>query len=264
LIQAVTTGALIDPREGRRLASFQQRFRLWTGRPLLEIDVTLGALDAGWFTASGPWSRYIACRWAWPDPNAMLRRTAFLAPELTEAERPETPDAIDISTRRQRTALLFGGLAHHRRHGPRMLDTLLVAGGETARTFRLGVVLDQEHPFHAAFDFVTAAQVVRVEAGPPAAGPTGWLFHLDHKAVAVTRLEYAESTGDERGWGVVLHLLETSGSAARCRLRCFRNASWARQTDMNHEVIVDLSIDGDAVLIDLTPHELARVEVTLA
>ena len=32
---------------------------------------------------------------------------------------------------------------------------------------------------------------------------------------------------------------------------------------MNHEVIVDLPIDGDAVLVDLTPHELARIEVTL-
>ena len=48
------------------------------------------------------------------------------------ADRPETPDVLDVSTRRQRTALLFGGLAHHRRHGGRMLDTLLVAGRETA------------------------------------------------------------------------------------------------------------------------------------
>jgi len=29
------------------------------------------------------------------------------------------------------------------------------------------------------------------------------------------------------------------------------------------ELIIDLSLDGDAVLIDLTPNELARVEVTL-
>ena len=61
----------------------------------------------------------------------MLRRTGLLAPELTEADRPETPDALDISTRRQRTALLFGGLPHHQQHGARMLDTLLVAGRET-------------------------------------------------------------------------------------------------------------------------------------
>ena len=61
----------------------------------------------------------------------MLRRTVLLTPEMTELERPETPDAIDFSTRRQRTALLFGGLPYHQKHGSRMLDTLLVAGTET-------------------------------------------------------------------------------------------------------------------------------------
>src|SRR6185437_9805159 len=137
-------------------------------------------------------SHYLACRWAWPDASSMLRRTAMLAPDLTEAERPETPDALDISTRRQRTALLFGGLAHHQRHGTRMLDTLLVAGRESARSFRLGVALDLEHPFHAALDLTGPAFVVPTEAGPPRTGPSGWFFQLDSKAVAITRIEYAE------------------------------------------------------------------------
>jgi alpha-mannosidase len=46
-------------------------------------------------------------------------------------------------------------------------------------------------------------------------------------------------------------------------LRLFRNALCARQADFQGETIVELSIDGDAVLVDLTPHELARIEVTL-
>ena len=61
----------------------------------------------------------------------------------------------------------------------------------------------------------------------------------------------------------IFHLLETSGQSARCRLRLFRNPSSARQVDFLGETIVDLSIEDDAVSIDLTPHELARVEVTL-
>jgi alpha-mannosidase len=193
----------------------------------------------------------------------MIRRTGLLAPEITEADRPETPDAIDISTRRQRTALLFGGLSHHRRHGTRMLDTLLVAGRESARRFRVGVALDLEHPFHASTDLISPAVVVPNVAGPPKTGPTGWLYHLDNKAVAVTRVEYAESFGDGRGWGVVFHLLETAGRAARCRLRAFRDPTWARQTDFHGDLIVDLPIEGDTVLLDLTPREIARVEVVL-
>ena len=268
LVQAVSRGALIDARDERPLASFRQRYRLWTGRPILELEITLEDLEPRWVeTCAGagvdPWSQFLSCRWAWPDPNSMLRRTCLLAPELTEADRPETPDAIDVSTRRQRTALLFGGLAHHRKHGTRMLDTLLMAGRETARGFTLGVVLDLEHPFHAALDLVTPAVVVPTESGPPSSGPSGWFVQIDNRAVAITHAEYADPSGDGRGWGLVFHLVETAGRPARCRLRLFRDPVWARQTDFNHELIVDLPIDGDAVQIDLTPHEIARVDVTL-
>jgi alpha-mannosidase len=268
LVQAVARGILVDSRDQRPLGSFRQRYRLWTGRPILELEIALEDLDPRWLEACvgegvDPWSQFLSCRWAWPDPNSMLRRTCLLAPELTEADRPETPDAIDISTRRQRTALLFGGLAHHRTHGPRMLDTLLIAGRETARVFRLGVVLDLEYPCHAALDMVTPVLVVPADAGPPSSGPTGWFLQLDNRAVAVTHVEYVDSSGDGRGWGLALHLVETAGRPARCRLRFFRDPAWARQTDFNHELIVDLPIEGDAVQIDLTPHEIARVDVTL-
>jgi alpha-mannosidase len=265
LVQAVATGQITGP-DDRRLASFRQRYRLWTGRTILELDVTLSDLDSAWLASiadADPWTHYLGSRWAWPDLNSMLRRTCLLSPEITESERPETPDAFEVSTRRQRTALLFGGLAHHRRHGQRMLDTLLVAGREECRTFRLGVTLDLEHPFHAAADLLAPAYVVPTDAGPPRNGPTGWLFAIDHKGVAVTHAEYLASSEEGRGWGLVFHMLETAGRPARCRFRTFRNPTWARQTDFHGGVIVDLPIDDDAVLIDLTPHELARVEITL-
>jgi alpha-mannosidase len=266
LVQATSSGKVIDPRSGACLARFTQRYRLWTGRPIAEIDVTLSDVDQPWLdraAGADAWNQYLACRWAWPDPSSMLRRTVLLAPEVTEIDRPETPDALDISTRRQRTALLFGGLAYHQKHGSRMLDTLLLAGAETERTFRVGVVLDLEYPFQAALDLITPAAVVPTEGGPPALGTRGWLIQVDQKAVAVTHISFVESTGDGRGWGLVLHILETSGQSSRCRLRFFRNPTWARQIDFQGEIVIDLSVDGDAVLIDLTPNEMARVEVTL-
>jgi alpha-mannosidase len=266
LLQATAAGTIVDPRRDSSLASFTQRYRLWSGRPILEIEITLADLDASWLERTAradPWSVYLACRWAWPDPSAMLRRTTFWSPEITDAERPETPDAFDISTRNQRTALLFGGLPHHRKHGSRMLDTLLIAGQESTRSFTLGVVLDLEHPFQAAQDAVTPACVVPVDSGPPSVGPTGWLAQVDSKSVAVSHVEFTERTADDRGWGLIFHLIETSGQAARARLRLFRNPTWARQVDFQGETIIDLSIQGDAVQLDLTPHELARVEVAM-
>jgi alpha-mannosidase len=267
LVQATATGTLVDSGSGAHLARFTQRYRLWTGRPILEVAITLSDVDANWLSTaaqSDPWTQYFACRWAWPDPTSMVRRTVLLAPELTELERPETPDAIDISTRRQRTTLLSGGLPYHRKHGGRMLDTLLIAGAETARTFQLGVAVDLEHPFQAALDLITPALVVPTDLGPPGLGMRGWLILVDQKAVAVTHVGFVPSTGEGRGWGLVVHLLETAGQSTRCRVRFFRNPTWARQIDFQSELVVDLTVESDGVLVDLTPNELAQLEVTLA
>src|SRR5262249_32472834 len=136
-----------------------------------------------------PWIHFLSSRWAWPDASSSLRRTSLLAALETTAQRPETPDAIDIATRRQRTAILFGGLAHHQRHGERMLDTLRVAGREAGREFRVAVALDLEHPFQAGQDLVGPVFVLPLDSGVPRAGPTGWFFQLDHVSVAVTRVE---------------------------------------------------------------------------
>jgi alpha-mannosidase len=265
LVQATSSGSITDPGRGTKLATFEQRYRLWTGRPILEVRITLSEIDEAWLeqaARSEPWSTYLACRWAWPDANSMLRRTVLWSPELTELDRPETPDALDITTRTQRTAILFGGLSYHRKPSGRMLDTILVAGAETCRTFSLGVVLDQEHPFHAAQDSVAPPTVVATADGPPALGVAGWLARIDRQNVAISRVEFTENAGD-RGWGLVFHLMETAGQSGRCRLRLFRNPTWARQVDFLGETIVDLSVEDDAVQVDLTPHELARVEVTL-
>ena len=267
LVQATASGTLIDPRQRQPARRFHPALPA-LDRPADPRDRRHPRpIDPAWLDRAAqadPWTHYLACRWAWPDPTSMLRRTVLLTPEMTELDRPETPDALDISTRRQRTALLFGGLPYHQKHGARMLDTLLVAGTETARSFRLGVVLDLEHPFQAALDLITPAPVVPVADGPPAAGRRGWLILLDQKSVAVTHVEFVEATGDGRGWGLIVHLLETAGQSSRCRLRFFRNPTWARQIDFQGELVIDLSIDGDAVLVDLTPTELARLEVTLA
>ena len=102
---------------------------------------------------------------------------------------------------------------------------------------------------------------VQQGTGHPIAG-TGdtWVATI---GAVVTHVGFVEATGEGRSWGLVLHLLETSGQSSRCRIRFFRNPTRARQIDFQGELVIDLSLDGDAVLIDLTPNELARVEVTL-
>lgn len=266
LVQAIATGRIEGPG-GRILARYRQRFRLWALRPVLELDIELSEIDPDWAVRAGtadPWQHHLACRWAWSDPNASLRRTHFLGAFPTLSARPETPDAIEISAREARVTLGFGGLAHHQRHGARMLDTILLAGTESCRQFSFAIALDNDQPHAVAMGSILAPLVIPCDGGPPPQGTSGWFFHLDARSVIVTRAELVEEVEEGRGWGIAFHLMETAGHATRCRLRCFRDPTWARQTDFQGNLVVDLPIDGDAILIDLTPHEMVRIGVTLA
>jgi alpha-mannosidase len=267
LVQAVSEGILLHPNAETPLARFRQRVRLWSGRKTAELQITLSDLDTALLDvlATGdPWKRYIACRWAWPDAASDLRRSHFLAPEVSTSSRPETPDIIDISTRRHRTAILCGGLAHHRRHGGRMLDTLLVAGRESAREFSMALALDQEYPYQSLLDWLSPALVIPTEGGPPSTGPTGWFCQIENRGTAITHVEPLPPTGDEpERIAIAFNLLETSGRASRSRLRLVRNPITATQIDFLGDPIVDLPVDGDTVLIDMTPNEMARVVVKL-
>ena len=267
LARIITRGAIHDPADDRPLARFTQEVELISGRPSLTIAIELTDLDPAWLDRIGdanPWTHYLACRWAWADPQSTVRRSALLSLFPTEADRPETPDALDITSRQRRTTLLFGGLAHHRRHGGRMLDTLLVAGRESARSFQLGVTLNLEHAFPSILDFVTPPTLVSTQGGPPASGPVGWLVQVDHRSVALVRLTFAPLTNTDQGWGIIADLIETAGRAARCRLKTCRDPIHARQVNGHGEHVVHLSFDDTGVSIDLTPHEIARVEVTFA
>ena len=262
----VSGGRVVQGTDGRTLAKFTQKASLYAGRTTLDLSIALFDLDAAWLESlagSDPWTAHAACRWAWPDSASTMRRTSLMSMAPTKVERPETPDAIEIVSRDRKTTLLFGGLAHHRRHGERMLDTILIAGRETERCFEVGIALDLEHAFHAAVDFISPAPVVPNQVGPPRVGPTGWLLHVESSAVHVPRIEFLERTGDGRGWGLAVYLAETSGRAIRSRLRLFKNPIDARQTDFAGELVIDLHTDGDAVPFDLTPHEMVRVEVRL-
>ena len=130
------------------------------------------------------------------------------------------------------------------------------------RGTEVGVVLDLEHPFHAVQDWIAPAPIVATDDGPPAMGDRGWLMHVDHKGIVVTHVGFTPTTFADRGWGLVVHVMEAAGHAARGKLRFFRNPTWGRQCDFHGEAVVDLSVDGDAVLLDLMPNEMARIEVS--
>ena len=63
---------------------------------------------------------------------------------------------------------------------------------------------------------------------------------------------------------MTVRLRETEGRYRTVRLRCFRTPLSARQCDFLGNTITDLTIDGDAVVIGVTAHEICDVEVRFA
>jgi hypothetical protein len=251
--EIVSEGALLDPQD-QVLATFRQRFRAWLGRPVLDMRIEL-------FPASPPdgypWHAYYAARFAWRDERALLLRGVNGAAEVTSHTRPQTPDFLEIRWARQNVVIFPGGLPFHQRHGARMLDVLLVCPGESTQVFDLAIGMDRDFPMQTALGMVTPAPVVPVDRGPPHVGQEGWLFHLDAANLLLSCLQPVPEASD----AVFARLLECGGVAVTAEMRCARDPVRAALTDARGSHIADLTIRGDAVVLDVARHDLIHARL---
>ena len=74
----------------------------------------------------------------------------------------------------------------------------------------------------------------------------------------------ARDAAGEPDAGFRVRLRETEGRGRTVRLRCFRSPSFARQCNFLGEVLSDLMLEGDAIVVEVTPHEICDVAVHFA
>jgi len=270
--EIVTSGVIIDQTNGSELAGFRQTYRVWRGRPVLELELEL---EIHRMPEGDPWSNYYASRFAYGDSTAALTRSVQQGTHGFSGERFESPDYLEIATESERVTILNCGLPFHRKTGDRMIDSLLVAAGETKRQFRFAIAFDAQYPLQATLDAMTPPGVLFTDQGPPPSGAIGWFFHVSAQNVQISRVvrlmdETPSDTemGDDdrrRGTaaddGFALRLIETEGRHRQVKLRCYRTPSRARQRDFCGRTLGELSIIDDAVQIEMTPYEIADVEL---
>ena len=262
--EIVSRGTLVDPEE-QCLARFCQTTQVWASSRLVRCvveleDVAVPRADA--------WGSYVAARFAWPDDAAELYRGVGLTRQKTQAAHLEAPEYLEIDSGSASISILTGGLAHHRRAGARMLDTLLVVRGETARRFAFGIGVEVPYPASAAIEFL-APTCMALTSGPPAESASGWFFHVDAKNVLATyweslvdRAADPESPSSRSPRGFRARFLETAGRAGRAALRTYRPVQSARQIDFLGQTMLELRVEGDKIMLDFTAHEWIDVEVT--
>ena len=265
--EIVSRGGLIDS-EGRRVAGFRQTTQVWAGSRVVHVDIELDSIEE---PRADPWNSYYAARFAWPQESADLYRGVGLARQKTTASRVEAPEYIEIDNGVGRISLLTGGLPYHQRIGARMLDSLLVVRGETARRFLLAIAIDHPQPAAAAQELIAPPAMLIDTAGQPK-NSSGWFFHLDAKNVVATHWQpLAEDQTDETQPNTTLpvkgfraRLLESAGRSGRVTLRTFRNLSAARQIDFRGETMLTLPVDGDKITLDFAANEWIEVEAVWA
>jgi len=286
--EIVTSGEIVDPSTQAVLSGFRQTFRVWRGRPFLELEIEL--VDIQKTPEGDPWGCYYGSRFAWNDGTAALSQSVCGAAQPVQMQRIETLDFIEIASDEARMTILPMGLPFHRKTGPRMIDSLLAAEGESERRFRFVVAIDQSYPMQAARDVLAPVVPIRTEAGPPSAGQTGWFYHIDTRCVQVSRvmglmsepltidsssddpLEEEDSSAERRpveltqteppdGIGFALRLQETEGQYQGVNVEFFRAPSSARVRDFRGQTVVEIPIEGDGLRVDLSPFAIVDLEV---
>jgi alpha-mannosidase len=223
------------------------------GSRVIDLDIELSIEQQ---PGDDPWESYYAARFAWADWTAELGRSVHLTRQPTTASHLEAPLFLEIKGDHERTAILTGGNPYHRRRGDRKLDTILVARGETARRFRLGIGIDLPHPLCEAIGLLSPLPVTANDVAP--ASPSGWLFHVDALNVLATHWEPLIRDGRTVGYRV--RLQETEGRSGQVSLRSFRGVQSAQKTDFVGSDLTPLSVEGDRVSFYMGAYEWVQVE----
>jgi alpha-mannosidase len=250
-----TLGDLIDPQNGEVWGTYRQRTRVVAGRPYVEVQLEVSPAKP---LEGDPWTHYIGCRFAWKHEDVALTGSMQQGAHPISRERFETPHYLEIADGEFRTTLLFPGMPFHRKTGERMLDTLLITDGETARQFQFAVAIDAVYPLQAQLDVTTPAVVHVTRTSPPEGSRSGWFLYVTASNVLIQRVLPGALPGT-----VIVRLLETEGRARTLGLHCCRGPRSARQVNFQGETITTLRID-DAVTVEMGPYELCDVELTFA
>lgn len=246
-------GRLVD-QDGQKLAGFVQTYRAYRGSRVLQLSIELDPVEE---PKSDVWNSYFCNRIAWADPTAVVYRAANVVRQPAATQKIEAPLYLSFETEKHRTVLLTGGLPYHRRHGERMLDSLLITRGERARSFQMGIGIDLAHPLHEAWNLLLPPSSLYTAL--PTSGPaSGWLFHLDVRNVVATHWSPLVENGKVVGFRT--RLLETEGRPAKVALSAFREIKAAQQIDFTGKPLRDCEIDAGRAKLELANYEWVELE----
>jgi alpha-mannosidase len=152
------------------------------------------------------------------------------------------------------------GRPYHRRSGPRMLDSLLIVEGESAREFQFTVEFDQPFPLRTAADAMTPVSTLHITGSAAAGAASSWILGLSAKNAEIVKTRHKAATNDESE-SLNLLLSETDGVAVDCFIKTARKptAAFAINAEMTEKSALAISDQG--TLIHLSAFRIREVQL---
>ncbi|MCA8996688.1 MAG: hypothetical protein KDA80_06880, partial [Planctomycetaceae bacterium] len=246
-----TLGDLLDESTGNVVATYRQRTRVRRGSNVIDVELELSPST---MPSGSPWTNYIGCRFAWRHEDVAITASMQQGAHAVKMERIEAPQYIELADDAFRTTLLYPGIPFHRKTGERMLDTMLLVEGETARNFQFSIAIDEKYPMQATLDRFSEPVVVPTQSRPAGSSQMGWFFQTGAANVQLTRILESEN-------GTIVRLLETEGRTRTIFLECFKPPTTARQVDFRGQTISTLKVEEGRVQVEVAPYEICDVEL---
>ena len=249
----VSSGQLLDGSEP--LANFKQSVSLSRGKRIASVSVEIELLSE----LSGSLNHYVCSRLAWKsEASRLIANTQETRDEITSDWFTAT-NFVEIVQDDHRLVMLTGGLPYHRRASRRMMDSLLIVGNETQRSFAFGIGVDVGHSMAAAVDWLSPVICVESESHGDSnthendgsvvtANKSGWLFHFNCKNILVTWWQpcfNGESGKDDQWSGVQLRLRETEGRAGTLSIRCPQPIASGERVNFGGDFLQSLKVAQD-------------------
>ena len=253
-----TISELASPVDGSRLATVIQTTSVDRVQPRIQIHVRLE--DIKHSVKGNPWLTYYGCRFAWDNESAVITRAVMGQAGGFRAERFESPDYVEVSDHDHRLMIVSHGRPYHRRSGPRMLDSLLIVEGESAREFQFTIEFDQPFPLRTAVDAMTPISVLQTTGATPSGAASGWILGLSAKNVEIVSTEHKQATEDQSEC-LTLLLSETDGVTVDCLIKTARRptAAFAVNADLTEKS--SLAISDQGTMVSLTAFRIRQVQL---
>jgi alpha-mannosidase len=235
-------------------ARFRQQISINRGIRTIEFDVEIELLRE---LDGRPWQQYVCSRLAWGDEplgryrglhdtHQPVRLEKFLAPSYLHVDNGHTP-----------LTFFSDGLAYHRQSQLRVLDSLLIVRGESARRFRFAVGVGIETPHLTASQRHSDCLAIPLEANTPSQQR---FFHLASKnLLVVDSAPTFTPTGNCNG--AILRFRESVGASGQAALYAPVKLKGAKLLDLSGKPLEALPVTDDRVTLEYHGYKLFTLQL---